>query len=105
MPLSDTTIREKLLTLLNERNWGQHYPACLNVTVNGGVVDLWGFIESDTERKAIRVAAEATAGVRARERSHDSAADWLLICLTWMNIRIASNPIRCHVAVLKYWYP
>jgi osmotically-inducible protein OsmY len=29
------------------------------------VVDLWGFIESDTERKAIRVAAEATPGVRA----------------------------------------
>ena len=65
VPLSDTTIREKLLTLLNERNWGQQYPACLNVTVNGGVVDLWGFIESDTERKAIRVAAEATPGVRA----------------------------------------
>ena len=63
--LSDTTIREKLLTLLNQRNWGQQYPACLNVTVNGGVVDLWGFIESDTERKAIRVAAEATPGVRA----------------------------------------
>ena len=65
VPLSDTTIREKLLTLLNERNWGQQYPACLNVTVNGGVVDLWGFIESDTERKAVRVAAEATPGVRA----------------------------------------
>jgi CBS domain-containing protein len=65
IPLSDTTIREKLLTLLNERNWGQEYAARLNVTVNAGVVDLWGFIESDTERKAIRVAAEATPGVRA----------------------------------------
>jgi osmotically-inducible protein OsmY len=26
---------------------------------------LWGFVESDTERKAIRVAAEATPGVHA----------------------------------------
>jgi len=62
VPLSDTTIREKLLTHLNKQNWA--HTALLNVTVNGGVVDLWGFIESDTERKAIRVAAEATPGVR-----------------------------------------
>ena len=61
--LSDTTIREKLLAHLNEQNWG--HTALLNVTVNGGVIDLWGFIESDTERKAIRVAAEGTPGVRA----------------------------------------
>ena len=61
--LSDTTIREQLLTHLNKEDWA--HTALLNVTVNGGVVDLWGFIESDTERKAIRIAAEATPGVRA----------------------------------------
>jgi osmotically-inducible protein OsmY len=37
----------------------------LNVTVNGGVVDLWGVINSNLERKAVRVAAEAAPGVRA----------------------------------------
>jgi CBS domain-containing protein len=63
VPLSDTTIREQLLTNLNKEDWA--HTALLNVTVNRGVVDLWGFIESDTERKAIRVAAEATPGVRA----------------------------------------
>ena len=63
VPLSDTTIREQLLTHLNKEDWA--HTALLNVTVNGGVVDLWGFIESDTERKAIRIAAEATPGVRA----------------------------------------
>jgi CBS domain-containing protein len=63
IPSSDTTIREKFLTELNKQNWA--HTALLNATVNGGVVDLWGFIESDTERKAIRVAAEATPGVRA----------------------------------------
>jgi CBS domain-containing protein len=65
VPSSDTTIREQLLTHLNKQNWAQGHTALFNVTVNGGVVDLWGFIESDTERKAIRVAAEATPGMRA----------------------------------------
>ena len=63
VPLSDTTIRERLLTHLNRQSWA--HATLLNATVSGGVVDLWGFIESDTERKAIRVAAEATPGVRA----------------------------------------
>ncbi len=63
VPLSDTTIREKLLTHLNRQSWA--HASLLNATVSGGVVDLWGFVESDTERKAIRVAVEATPGVRA----------------------------------------
>jgi CBS domain-containing protein len=63
VPLSDATIREKLLALLNRQSWA--HATLLNATVSGGVVDLWGFVESDTERKAIRVAAEATPGVRA----------------------------------------
>jgi osmotically-inducible protein OsmY len=37
----------------------------LNVTVAGGVADIWGIARSDAERKAIRIAAENTAGVRA----------------------------------------
>ncbi len=63
IPLSDTVIREKLLSHLNTQSWA--HTALLNATVSGGVVDLWGFIESDMERKAIRVAAEATPGVHA----------------------------------------
>jgi CBS domain-containing protein len=63
VPLSDTTIREKLLTHLNRQSWA--HATLLNATVSGGVIDLWGFVESDTERKAIRVAAESTPGVRA----------------------------------------
>jgi CBS-domain-containing membrane protein len=63
IPLSDTTIREKLLKELNRQSWA--HTVLLNPIVNDGVVDLWGFAESDTERNAIRVAAEATPGVRA----------------------------------------
>lgn len=63
IPLSDTTIRQKLLSHLQAQNWA--HTGMLNVTVNGGVVDLWGLVRSDSERKAIRVAAEATPGVQA----------------------------------------
>ena len=61
IPLSDTTIRDKLLAHLKGQTWA--HTLLLNVTVNGGVVDLWGITRSDAERKAIRVAAESTPGV------------------------------------------
>ena len=57
IPLSDTTIRDKLLVHLKGQAWA--HTLLLNVTVNGGVVDLWGITTSDAERKAIRVAAES----------------------------------------------
>jgi CBS domain-containing protein len=63
VPLSDSTIRDKLLSHLKAQDWA--HPGLLNVTVNDGVVDLWGIVDSESERKAIRVAAEATPGVRA----------------------------------------
>jgi CBS domain-containing protein len=63
IPLSDAAIRDRLLKHLNTQRWA--HTDLLNVTVNGGVVDLWGLAASDTERKAIRIAAENTPGVRA----------------------------------------
>ena len=36
----------------------------INVIVTDGTVNLWGFVRSDTERKAVCVAAETTPGVR-----------------------------------------
>jgi CBS domain-containing protein len=63
LPLSDTDIREKLLSHLKGQTWA--HTALLNVTVNDGIVNLWGMTRSDVERKAIRVAAESIPGVRA----------------------------------------
>jgi CBS domain-containing protein len=63
IPLSDSTIRDKILAHLKATTWA--HTSLLNITVNGGVVDLWGITMSDAERKAIRVAAESTPGVRA----------------------------------------
>jgi osmotically-inducible protein OsmY len=37
----------------------------INVIVHQGAVELWGVVDSQEVKKAIRVAAEATPGVRA----------------------------------------
>ena len=63
IPLSDTTIRKTILSHLKKQPWA--HTSMLNVTVNAGVVDLWGLAESADERKAIKVAVESTPGVCA----------------------------------------
>ena len=63
VPLSDSAIRKSLLSHLKEEPWSDTWQ--LNVTVNGGVVDIWGICRSDAEREAIRVAAKNVPGVRA----------------------------------------
>jgi CBS domain-containing protein len=61
MSPSDATIRRKLLDELKKQPWCHVHG--LNVTVTAGFVDLWGFVESDKERRAITVAAETVPGV------------------------------------------
>jgi len=63
VPLSDSAIREMLLAQLRRQPWA--HTSMLNITVTNGVVDLWGCTDSDAERRAIRVAAEAAQGVSA----------------------------------------
>ncbi len=61
IPLSDTVIRDKILATLASQAWA--HTGLLNVTVNGGIVDIWGISGSDAERKAVCVAAESAPGV------------------------------------------
>jgi CBS domain-containing protein len=61
--LTDSMIRDRLLAELKEQSWSHVHK--LNVTVTNGVVDLWGFTQSETERQAIRVVAESIPGVTA----------------------------------------
>lgn len=63
VPVSDTVIRERLMSRLRGESWAK--TSLLNATVNDGVVTLWGLTASPTERQAIRVAAETTPGVVA----------------------------------------
>jgi CBS domain-containing protein len=69
IPPLDAAIRDRLLAHLTGQAWA--HTALLNVTVNDGVVDLWGLVKSDAERRAIRVAAESIPGVCA---VHDNLA-------------------------------
>lgn len=61
LALSDTTIRRSIMDKLGKQSWTRGH--ALNVTVSDGVVDLWGAVDSDEERKAIQVAAESVPGV------------------------------------------
>jgi CBS domain-containing protein len=58
----DRTIRTAILNALEAQSWAPM--TTLNVTAADGVVDLWGTITNDEERRAIRVVAENTPGVK-----------------------------------------
>lgn len=59
----DSTIREEVMAHLRAPTWAGPFP--LNVIVHDGTVELWGLVDSPGQKKALRVAAEETAGVRA----------------------------------------
>src|SRR6266487_2513788 len=61
--VNDSQIRDKVLTQLNAEPWLR--PSLVNVIVQDGTVELWGIVESASEKKAVRIAAEVTPGVRA----------------------------------------
>ena len=61
--LDDAKIRESVLHQLDAEPWAR--PALINVIVQDGTVELWGIVDSASEKKAVRVAAEVTPGVRA----------------------------------------
>ena len=60
---NDGTIRENIVARLKAEPWTR--PSLINVIVQDGTVELWGIVDSQTEKKAVRVAAEVTPGVRA----------------------------------------
>ncbi len=62
-PADDSTIRDNVLDRLNAEPWMK--PSLINVTVHDGTVELWGIVDSASERKAVHIAAEVAPGVRA----------------------------------------
>jgi CBS domain-containing protein len=58
---SDEAIRNRVLDYIRAQPWGM--PWLVNVSVENGVVQLWGAVGSEAERQAVRVAAEAAPGV------------------------------------------
>ena len=61
----DRAIRRQLLTELREQKWADAGEG--RVVVSDGIVHLWGIVGSEDERRALRIAAENTLGVRGIE--------------------------------------
>lgn len=60
--LGDEEIRSKIQKRLEREPWAN--TMMLNVTVREGAVSLWGFVRSEAERTAVRIAVEDIAGVK-----------------------------------------
>jgi len=58
----DRRIRDELLSRLAGQHWTDF--GSRNVTVEGGIVHLWGLISNEAERKALLALAEGVPGVR-----------------------------------------
>ena len=60
---SDSEIQERIYSDLKQKAWAS--APLVNVIVHDGIAELWGLVDSRTQKDAIRVAAELTPGVRA----------------------------------------
>ncbi len=60
---SDLDIQNRIKKELDSQKWAP--VALVDVTVNKGVVDLWGTIMDERDRKALQVLAENVSGVKA----------------------------------------
>jgi CBS domain-containing protein len=61
-PAADWALRDHILALLRREIWAPI--ASIDVTVRNGIVDLWGTILDERERKALIVAVENVPGVK-----------------------------------------
>ena len=68
----DRTLRERVLAALEAEAWAPRAPE--NVVVKDGVVHLWGSVSTESQRDALRVAAETVAGVKGVE-NHITVVD------------------------------
>jgi CBS domain-containing protein len=60
--VEDSTLHDKIISELQSKMWAN--PANINLSVKDGKVELWGLVESELEKNAVRVAVEVMPGVR-----------------------------------------
>lgn len=65
VPHSDGEIRTRVMAELEGANWGGS--VIVNVQVVDGVAHLWGMVDSEDQRRALRLAVEAVPGVKSVE--------------------------------------
>jgi CBS domain-containing protein len=68
--MDDEKIHDTICAEVEKIAWGPS-PVMNNVTVHDGVVHLWGYVSSENERKALRIAAGRVVGVK-EVRDHRS---------------------------------
>ncbi len=73
--IDDRAIRDEVLRSLDREGMTARGP--LNVTVTHGVVELWGLVEAEEERLAIRIAAQNVPGVVAVKDNLGRIRPWL----------------------------
>ena len=64
---SDSIIRKKVMKQIKSGKWSKG--SLLNLTVHDGKVRLWGVVDSEVEKQAVRVAAELVEGVKMVENN------------------------------------
>jgi osmotically-inducible protein OsmY len=77
--VSDAELRATLMSRLQTEQWVR--PSTVSVTVTDGKVDLWGVVDSSVEKQALRVAVEATPGVKAVNDNIQVRSVWSEISL------------------------
>lgn len=65
VPRADGEIRKRIMAALESADWGGSL--IVNVQVVQGVAHVWGAVDSDDQRRALRVALESVPGVTAVE--------------------------------------
>jgi CBS-domain-containing membrane protein len=59
----DKTLQDRVVRQIGSQPWA--HTALVNVLARDGTVDLWGMVDTASEKDAMRIAAENTPGVRA----------------------------------------
>ncbi|MBT3788234.1 MAG: CBS domain-containing protein [Alphaproteobacteria bacterium] len=73
--VDDRQLRKNILAKLENENWISH--GALNVIVTSGAVELWGWVNSEDERKALMIAVETVEGVTSVEDHLGMVAPWV----------------------------
>jgi len=72
---NDRALRKQVHDHLDAQNFASH--GSLNVIVDEGVVELWGWVETETEREALLLAAKEVPGVTEIRDHFGKVSPWV----------------------------
>lgn len=72
---NDRVLRKQVQDHLSEQSFASH--GTLNVIVDNGIVELWGWVETETEREALILAAKEIEGVQEVQDHFGKISPWV----------------------------